>query len=345
MSNTYTLGQLAERLGAQLIGDDAVVVNGVATLQAAAEGDVAFLSNSKYRKFLLETQATAVLLSEDEAEHCKTNALVHENPYVAFAKLAQLLDDSPRIANGIHPTAIISDTASLGEGVSVGPNVVIEEGVVIGANSQIGAGSFIGQFSEIGEQAVIYPNTTIYHHTVLGTHCVVQSQSVLGGNGFGYANDKGTWVKIPQTGRLVVGNHVEIGASTCIDRGALDDTVISDNVIIDNNVQIGHNTKVGYGSCICGNVGIAGSANIGKHVVIGGGCGVNGHITIVDGVQITGFSMITKDLLEPGVYSSGQPATPNKEWRRNAVRLKQIDTLYARVKTLESQLADSEKDS
>ena len=198
--------------------------------------------------------------------------------------------------------------------------------------------SNIAQTAIIASSAPLYPNVTIYHDVVIGKRVTIHSQTVVGSSGFGYANDKGVWLPIPQLGSVRIGDDSQIGASTSIDRGALDDTIIGDNVIIDNQVQIGHNCIIGDHSCICGSTGIAGSCNIGKHVIIAGGCGVNGHISICDNVQITGFTMVVQDITSPGVYSSGQPAQTNLDWRKNTVRLQKIGSLFDRVKALEKQV-------
>jgi UDP-3-O-[3-hydroxymyristoyl] glucosamine N-acyltransferase len=263
---------------------------------------------------------------------------VVDNPHAAFARIAQLFDTTPVVASGIADTAVIASSANIGSDVSLGHNVIIEDNVVIGDRVTIGANTVIRRGTQIGEGCVIHPNVTIYHDVVLGKRVAVHSQTVIGAAGFGYANDKGVWLPIPQTGSVQIGDDSQIGASSTIDRGAMEDTVLGKNVIIDNQVQIGHNCIIGDHSCICGATGIAGSCHIGKYVVIGGGVGVNGHISICDKVQITGYSMIVQDITEPGVYSSGQPATSNREWKRNTIRLQKIGSLYDRVKALEKQV-------
>lgn len=261
-----------------------------------------------------------------------------DNPHAAFARIAQLFDTTPAVASGIADTAIIAPSANIGSDVSLGHNVIIEDNVVIGDRVTIGANSVIRRGTQIGEECVIHPNVTVYHDVVIGKRVAVHSQTVIGAAGFGYANDKGVWLPIPQTGSVQIGDDSQIGASSTIDRGAMEDTVLGKNVIIDNQVQIGHNCIIGDHSCICGATGIAGSCHIGKYVVIGGGVGVNGHISICDKVQITGYSMIVQDITEPGVYSSGQPATSNREWKRNTIRLQKIGSLFDRVKALEKQV-------
>ena len=331
----YTLSELADHVGGQVKGDGSVKLSAVGTLADAKSHQISFLTNPKYKPQLKDTEAGAVIIVEKVVADCPVPALVHNNPHVAFAKIAQLFDTTPQVATGVAASAVVASSATLGSNVSLGHNVIIEDNVVLGDDVTIGANSVIGRGSKIGAQSVIYPNVTIYHDVDIGPRVTIHSQSVIGAAGFGYANDNGTWLPIPQTGSVKIGQDSQIGASSTIDRGAIEDTLIGNNVIIDNQVQIGHNCIIGDHSCICGATGIAGSVNIGRYVVIGGGCGINGHISICDKVQVTGYTMIVQDITEPGLYSSGQPAMKNIDWRKNAVRLKQIDSLYDRVKQLE----------
>lgn len=336
---SISLKELAEKIGAtlHLSADDTeqTQINSLSTLANAGIGQISFLSNSKYRSQLADTAAQAVILHPDELSHCPGSALVHENPYVGFALAAQALDSTPDAACGIHPSAVIADDVEMGTNVHLGANAVIESGVKLGDNVQVGAGTFIGKNSQIGRHTKLWANVTIYHNTVIGERCLVQSATVIGSDGFGYANDKGKWIKIPQLGRVVIGDRVEIGASTTIDRGALEDTVIADGVILDNQLQIAHNVKIGENTAMAACSVIAGSTTIGSNCSIAGLCGINGHMEITDNVHITGMSMVTKSITEPGVYSSGMPAVPNREWRKNAVHLKQLASIAQRVKALE----------
>ncbi|WP_417359144.1 UDP-3-O-(3-hydroxymyristoyl)glucosamine N-acyltransferase [Gallaecimonas pentaromativorans] len=335
----YSLAKLAELVGATVVGDGNLEVSRVATLESAGQGQVAFLANSKYRKHLEQTQASAVILSEADLPFCKSAALVMKNPYLGFAKVAQLLDCTPAPAEGIHPSAVISPGAVIEDGVSIGANTVIEDGAFIGAGSAIGPNGFVGKHSRIGARCIIWSNVAIYHGVSLGDECKVHAGVVIGADGFGYANDKGKWEPIPQTGGVRIGNRVEIGAGTTIDRGALDDTIIEDNVIIDNQVQIAHNVVIGTGSAVAGTTVFAGSVTVGKYCIIGGACAIAGHLSIADGTTITGMSMVTKAITEPGVYSSGTPAQPNREWRKSAARFRQLDDMHRRLKSLEEKLA------
>ena len=334
----YSIQQIAQQVNASPLDDPEFAqktITGVSTLNGAGPDQVSFFTNGKYKAGLSTTKAAAVLISEDHQGFIPDRAIVVKNPHVAFAYVAQLFDDTPRIATGIATTATIAKSARLGENVSIGANAVIAEHVYLGDNTQIGANVYIGQSTEIGNNTLIYPNTTLHHNLQIGANVVIQSNSIIGSDGFGFANEKGQWLAIPQTGRVLIGDDTHIGAGCTIDRGALDDTVIGYNVIIDNQVHIAHNCEIGDHSCICGATGMAGSCKIGRYVVIAGSCAINGHITIADKVQITGFSMVTSDILEAGVYSSGQPALPNREWRKNAVRARQLDDLFGRVKQLE----------
>lgn len=334
----YNLQQLAELLQAQLHGDGATEISAVATLESAGPSQITFLSNSKYRKFLQLTQASVVLIKAEDLEFCPVAALVVADPYVAFAKVAQLLDSTPNAAYGVHPSAFIDETATVDSSAQIGPNAVISRGAVIGANVQIGAGTFIGEYAVIADDCKLWANVSIYHRVQIGAKTIIHSGAVIGADGFGFANQRGQWLKIPQVGTVIVGEQCEIGAGTTIDRGALADTIIGRNVIIDNLVQIAHNVQVGDHTAIAGCTVVAGSTKIGKYCIFGGACAVNGHIEICDGVQITGMSMITKSITEKGVYSSGMPAAANLEWRKNSARYRQLDQMYQRLRDLEKQV-------
>ncbi|ANF59504.1 UDP-3-O-(3-hydroxymyristoyl)glucosamine N-acyltransferase [Halotalea alkalilenta] len=340
MKKTATIGlslnELASLSGATLRGDGERQVTGFATLVDAGPDDIAFLANPAYLKHLAGTRAAAVLLRPEHVEACPTNALALDNPYLGYAKLSSCFDRFARATEGgVHPTAVISDSAVLGEGVSVGPQVVIGDHVRIGARVRIGAGSVIGDDCEIGEDGMLHANVTLYHGVMVGARAIIHSGAVLGGDGFGFAHDGRGWQKIAQIGGVVVGDDVEIGSCTSIDRGALGDTVIGDDVKIDSQVQIAHNVHIGDHSALAGCVGIAGSTRVGRGCLLGGGVGLAGHLEIADRVQVTGMSLVTNSILEPGVYSSGTGAMPNALWRKNAVRFKQLDALARRVSKLE----------
>ncbi len=336
---SISLRELSDKLGGQLHlkgeDTDSTQVHSLGTLANAGVGQVSFLSNSKYRHQLTETSAQCVIIHPKELSHCPSSAITLENPYVGFAIAAQTLDTTPEPAQDIAKTAVIADDVKLGNDVCIGPNAVIETGVELGDRVKIGAGCFIGKNAKIGAGTRLWANVTIYHETLMGRDCLVQSSTVIGSDGFGYANDKGKWIKIPQLGKVVIGDRVEIGACTSIDRGALEDTIIADGVILDNQIQIAHNVQIGENTAMAACSVIAGSTKVGKNCSFAGLCGVNGHVEIGDNIHFTGMSMVTKGVTEPGVYSSGMPAISNSEWRRNAVTLRKLHKMAERVKALE----------
>ncbi|MFD2179254.1 UDP-3-O-(3-hydroxymyristoyl)glucosamine N-acyltransferase [Veronia pacifica] len=339
---SITLADLAEKLNAELHGDGSVTISAIAGMDKAGDGDITFLSNSKYREHLEHCQASAVMVKEADLAHCRSNALVVSDPYLAYALTAQILDSTPRCAVDIAPSAYIAPDVQLGGGVSVGHNAVVESGVVLGDNVEIGAGCFVGKNAKIGAGSRLWANVTIYHSVQLGEQCLIQSGAVIGSDGFGYANNKGKWIKIPQVGSVIIGDRVEIGACTTIDRGAIDDTVIADGVIIDNQCQIAHNVSIGENTAIAGATVMAGSLKVGKHCYIGGASVFQGHMEVTDGVTVTGMSMVMKPISEPGVYSSGIPAQSNREWRKMAARVMKIDEMHKRLRSVEKQ-RDSDK--
>ncbi len=301
-----TLNQLVEITGGKLYGDENVTVTMVAPMDKSAEGHVTFLSSPKYAKHLPECKASVVMVKEAHRELCSTNVLVVDDPYVAFAKVTQALDTTPSPATEIASSAVIDKSVSLGENVSIGANAVVESGVNLGDNVVIGAGCFIGKNAQIEANTKLWANVTIYHNVKIGKDCLIQANAVIGSDGFGYANEKGEWIKIPQLGSVVIGSRVEIGSCTTIDRGALEDTIIEDNVILDNQLQIAHNVCIGYGTAMAGGTIVAGSTTIGKYCIIGGATVINGHIDIADGVTITGMGMVMRSIPEkvctPRVY-------------------------------------------
>lgn len=333
----YTLSQIAELLSAELQGDGAQKIEKIATLAHARIGHIAFLANKKYRSQLETTHASAVILSADDVPFFSGNKIIVTNPYVSYAKLAQLMDTTPCSAQtGIHSSATIHSSAQISKLAAIGANAVIEADAVIGDNVQVGANSFIGARTKIGSGTKLWSNVSVYHDVVIGSDCLFQANSVIGSDGFGYANERGEWIKIPQIGAVIIGDRVEIGASTTIDRGALDDTIIHSNVIIDNQCQIAHNVEINSGTAIAGCSVIAGSVTIGKNCQIGGMSAINGHMSVCDGVIITGMSMVTKSITEPGVYSSGMPHTSNKEWRKSIAHLRNLSDMKSRLKALEA---------
>ncbi|OYD26170.1 UDP-3-O-(3-hydroxymyristoyl)glucosamine N-acyltransferase [Oceanimonas baumannii] len=339
---SITLQQLAQALGAELHGDPAQPIHKLNTLDKAGSGEIAFLTDSKYRHLLEKTQAAAVIVRPEDKAVCPVACLVMSDPYLGFALAAQALDTTPAPAVDVHPSAVVAECASLGEGVAIGANAVIESGVVLEDGVIVGAGCFIGKNTRLGARTRLWANVTIYHDVTLGSDCLVQAGTVIGADGFGYANNKGEWIKIPQLGGVMIGNRVEIGACTTIDRGALEDTRIADNVIIDNQCQIAHNVEIGYGTAMAGGTVMAGSLKVGKYCIIGGASVFNGHMEICDGVTITGMAMVMRPITEPGIYSSGIPLQPNKEWRKTAARVMRIDDMHKRLGRLEKKLNNND---
>ena len=337
-----TLKELGLFLGASIKGDDTIEIFSVGTLEDAVQGQISFLANSKYRTQLEQSQASAVLITEKDALNFNGNALITADPYVGFARIAQLFDTTPKMHIGIHPSAYVDPSAIVGDDVAIGANAVIGANTIIGNNVQIGAGCVVGETSIIGSHSRLWANVTIYHDVHIGQHCMIQSGTVIGSDGFGYANERGNWIKIPQTGGVRIGDNVEIGAGTTVDRGALSHTEIHNGVIIDNQIQIAHNVVIGQNTAIAGGTIIAGSSTVGKYCIIGGGCAISGHISITDGVHISGGTNVTSMITEKGIYSSATIAMENKLWRRNTVRFRQLDELFSRVKQLEKNVLDKE---
>ncbi|MFB6434835.1 MAG: UDP-3-O-(3-hydroxymyristoyl)glucosamine N-acyltransferase [Candidatus Malihini olakiniferum] len=332
------LDALAAQLNAQLYRDGDIVITGVASIHSARSGQITFLSDSRYREQLNTTQASAVVVTEADLPYCKGAALVVNNPYLTYARMAQLMDTTPQPAQEISSSAVISEDVVLGHCVAIGANAVIESGAQLGDGVVIGAGCFVGKKAKIGKGSRLWANVTVYHRVELGAQCLIQSGAVIGSDGFGYANECGNWVKIPQLGTVRIGDRVEIGANTTIDRGALDDTIIGDGVIIDNQCQIAHNVVIGDNTAVAGGVIMAGSLKIGRYCMIGGASVINGHIEICDKVTVTGMGMVMRPITEPGVYSSGIPLQPNKIWRKTAALVMNVDDMNKRLKVVERKV-------
>ncbi|UVM06228.1 UDP-3-O-(3-hydroxymyristoyl)glucosamine N-acyltransferase [Pseudomonas laurylsulfatiphila] len=340
MTVTIKLGQLAEFLGATLRGDPEREITGLATLQEAGPAQLSFLANPQYRKYLADSRAAALLLKAADAEGFAGNALVVPDPYLAYARVSHLFDPKPKAAAGIHPTAVVAENAVVDPAASIGAFAVIESAARIAAGVTIGAHCFIGARCEVGEGGWLAPRVTLYHDVRIGKRVVIQSGAVLGGEGFGFANEKGVWQKIAQIGGVLVGDDVEIGVNTAIDRGALADTILGNGVKLDNQIQIAHNVQVGDHTAMAACVGISGSTKIGKHCMLAGGVGLVGHIEICDNVFITGMTMVTHSITEKGSYSSGTAMQPAAEWRKSAARIRQLDDIARRLRQLEKQVGD-----
>ncbi len=337
-TQTVTLGEIADFLGAELRGEADTKITGIATLQAAQPGQISFLANPSYARYLAQTQASAVIVAPAAADQTPTNVLLLDNPYLGYARLSHWFDPAPVAEPGVHPSAIVDPSAVVPDSASVGPLAVLEAGVVLGDNVVVGAGSVVGARCQIGAGSILRPRVTLAHDVVIGARCHLLSGAVLGSEGFGFANERGVWHRIAQVGRVVLGDDVEVGANTTIDRGALDDTVIGNGVKLDNLIQIAHNVTIGDHTAMAAKVGIAGSTRIGRHCVFGGASGVAGHLEIADQVHLTGMTLVTGNISEPGVYSSGTGAESNKQWRKNAVRFRQLDAMARRLKELEKKI-------
>ncbi len=335
-----TLAEIAKRLECEVHGDGACLISGVATLQNAESGQLSFLANRRYRRYLESTRASAVILNPDDLEACPVNALVASNPYLAYARAAALLNPPAPVPQGCHPSAVIESGCNIDPGAAVGAKCYIGADVVIAAAAVIGPGCVIGRNASIGAATRLVANVSVGEGVSIGSRVLVQPGAVIGSDGLGYAQDKGAWVKVLQLGGVVIGDDVEIGANTTIDRGALEDTIIEEGVILDNQIQIAHNVRIGARTAIAGATAIAGSTSIGKRCQIGGAVGIVGHLEIADDVYITAMSLVTGNIRRPGLYSSGTPLADNKKWRRNAARFGQLDEMARRLRALEKKLED-----
>lgn len=340
---SLTLGEVADRTGLECRGNRSRVLTGMATLSAAGDTEISFLANRKYRKFLQETRAGAVIVTAEFAAESPGDCLVAADPYLAYARVSQLFDNAPPVPVGIHPSAVIAPSARIDESAAIGPLCVVGEDVQIGADVSIGAGCIIGDGVVIGAQSTLHPRVTLLHRVSMGRGCAIHSGAVIGADGFGYAPvlsgpERGQWQRIAQLGSVRIGRNVSIGSNTTVDRGAIEDTLIADHVIIDNQVQIAHNVQIGEGTAIAGCVGIAGSAIIGAHCMIGGGVGIAGHLTIADGVQVQGGARVIGSIEKTGVYNSGTGMQEVREWRRSAVRFSQLEDMFKRIVELEKQV-------
>ena len=338
----YRLDELTARFGGEVCGDGGTLVGRVAPLDVAGNGDIAFLANPRYASKLSTCKASAVILAPGVRDRTDLPRIVTSDPYLYFARVASLLAPSSRPPAGVHPSATVLGTVAAS--VSVGPGVFVGEGSRIDGDVILGAGVSIGSGCQIGAGTVIHPRTTIYHDCVLGERCIIHSGAVIGADGFGFARQNdGSWVKIPQTGRVVIGSDVEVGANTTIDRGAMGDTVIESGVKLDNQIQIAHNVHVGEHTAIAGCVGIAGSTRIGRRCMIGGQAGIIGHLEICDDVIVSAGTLVSKSIRKPGVYTASLPVQAHSEWVRNFAHLRHLDALSERVRSLEQSAKTNDK--
>ncbi len=336
------LDEIVERLGGQLAGDGKTVVSRIATLDGAAPGDLSFLANPKYRSQLAKTRASAVIVPVEAAAECPTAAILTPQPYLYFARVAQWLHAPVKPPAGVHPTAVIH--SAVPASASIGANTYVDDDVAIGNDVVIGANCSLGRGCRIGAGSRLHAGVTIYAGCIIGDRVIIHSGAVIGADGFGFAReDDGAWLKIPQTGRVVIGDDVEIGANTTIDRGAIDETIIETGVKLDNQIQIAHNVRIGAHTAIAGCVGIAGSTRIGRRCTVGGAAMIIGHLTIADDVSISSGTLVTKSIAQAGTYTGSVPFLEHGQWLRNFSRLRHLDAMADRIRVLEARLADLEK--
>jgi UDP-3-O-[3-hydroxymyristoyl] glucosamine N-acyltransferase len=331
-----SLADIAARLGGDVFGDPQTLISQVATLASAGEGEIGFLTNLKYKNQLKTTRAAAVIVSSEFADAVEIPRIVTKNPYAYYARLAALLNPRAVMPPGVHPSAF--SASNLPSDVAIGPNVNIGQDVTLGQGVVIHAGSVLGDGVKIGAGSVIYPNVSIYAGCEIGQNAIIHSGVVIGADGFGFAPDSGQWVKIPQIGRVIIGDDVEIGASTTVDRGALDDTLIGDGCKIDNQIQIGHNCVIGKHCVIAACAAIAGSVTLQDNVIVGGAAMIAGHVTIASGAVISGGSLVMKNITKPGQYTSVFPLEEHSHWLHNAAQIRHLAKLAERVSELEKSL-------
>lgn len=335
-----TLADIAARLGGDVLGDAQTGIVQVASLAAAGAGQISFLANRKYRDQLATTRAAAVIVAPDMADAFAGPRIVTGNPYAYYARVAALLNPAATQAPGVHPSAVVE--SPLPASAVIGPHACIGRDVVLGERVVIHAGAVIGDGVSIGDDSLIYPNVTIYQGCVIGKRAIVHAGAVIGSDGFGFAPEGLDWIKIPQIGRVIIGDDVEFGASSTVDRGALEDTLIGDGCKIDNQVHIGHNCRIGPRSVLAGCTGVAGSTTFGEHVIIGGGGMISGHINLAGGVVVSGGTTVIKSIQQPGVYTSVFPLDGHEDWIRNASHIRRLAKMADRVAALEKKLKELE---
>lgn len=329
-----TIEDVAKHIQAKIVGNTTQTLRGIAALDKAKTGELSFLEKSAYKKYLVDAKASAIILREADAADCPCTALIVSDPYVAYAKAAQLFLPARKAFTGAHPTVVMGANCEIAENVTIDPYTVLGDGVKIASGVRIGPQCSIGDNVEIGADTQIHARVTIYSDCVVGALCEISSGAVIGADGFGLARDASGWIKIPQVGRVVIHDEVRIGANTTIDRGAMDDTILHKGVQLDNQIQIAHNVHVGPYTAMAACVGVAGSTRIGGNCLIGGAVGINGHINIADNVMITAMSGVINSINTPGVYASTSPLQENKTWRKTAVRIRQLEQLNQKVKQL-----------
>lgn len=336
----FSLAEIAECIGSEdfegCSPDASIRITGLASLASAGPADLSFVSSARHSEAGKRSKAGLLICTADTAAQLGRACVIHPDPYLAYAKVSALFAETAP-APGVHPSAQISDSANLGPNVSIGANVVIADNVLVGEGCSIGPNTVIAEGCQLGKDTRLCANVTLYKHVQIGKSCLIHSGAVIGADGFGFAPDGDSWVKIQQLGTVIIGDDVEIGANSCIDRGALDNTIIEDGVRIDDLVMIAHNVRIGAHSALAGQVGIAGSSEVGRHCTLAGNVGLVGHISLTDNVHVTGKTMITSSIDRPGSYSSGTPYSETKKWRRNAARFNNLDRFAHRLKRLEKK--------
>lgn len=345
MQHPYSLAEISKLLGGQVLGDSNTSITRVASLTSAQPGDICFINDSKYLKALETCKASAIVLKEKDQDATHLPRIIVDNPYAYFAKISTLLNPPEVIDVGVAVSAVVCRSATIANTCCIGEQVYVGENVTLGEHVVIKHGSVIEDGSTIGAHTVIETNVTVKRYSEIGQHCHIFSGAVIGSDGFGYAEEKGVWLKIPQVGKVVIHDHVDVGANTTIDRGALDNTIIEEGVKLDNLIQIGHNCVIGAHTVIAGCVGVAGSAKIGRHCKIGGAAMILGHLEIVDGVTISPGSMITRSIREADTYTALMPFQTHKAWLNTAAKIRQLDNLSDKVKQLEKEIASLKKPS
>ncbi|MDP2783713.1 MAG: UDP-3-O-(3-hydroxymyristoyl)glucosamine N-acyltransferase [Sulfurimicrobium sp.] len=344
-AKTWSLGEIVELLGGEVLCDAELRVSQIASLEQAQACHISFLTGGRFLKKLEQSAAGAVIVGKDMRDASDRPRIVCNNPYAYFARVSALLNPEPAVKAGVHASAVIDPGVKIADSASIGPFVHIGADCVIGDGVVIGAGCVIGASVVIGAQCRLYPRVVIYHGCQLGERVILHSGAVIGADGFGLAHENGRWLKIPQIGRVLIGDDVEIGANTTIDRGALEDTVIEEGVKLDNQIQVAHNVRIGAHSAMAGCVGIAGSAKIGRHCTVGGAGMILGHLEIADNVQISSGTLITKSIHKPGAYTSAMPFSAHDVWLKNAAHLRHLDAMAQKIQGLEKKINELEKKS
>jgi UDP-3-O-[3-hydroxymyristoyl] glucosamine N-acyltransferase len=339
----YTLNEIVARFGGEVQGEASVRIAQVATLESARADQISFFANPRYRRALEHTHAGAVIVSRATVGFTQRPCIVCDDPYAYFARLSAFLNPPRPPLPGIHASAAVHPSARVHPSASIGPFATVAAGAVVGARTALEPGCSVGENARVGEDCLLYANVAVYHDCVIGDRVILHAGAVVGADGFGIAWEDGRWLKIPQIGRAVIGDDVEVGANTTIDRGALDDTVIEEGVKLDNQIQIAHNCRIGAHTAIAGCVGIAGSTRIGRWCRIGGSAMIGGHLEIADNVEISGATAVPKPISKPGTYSGLYPISAHADWLRNAAHIRHLDALVERVRALEKKLADMER--